>query len=180
MLRLAMIYCPSRAVAEEAVQEAWVAVIRGLDGFREQATLRTWICRILINTAHRLSGRESRSLPFSALDSPPDDQLPAVDPDRFIQSGPWAGHWSSPISDWSRLPEAALLSGELQGIVKAAIADLPESQRLVITLRDVEGCSTSEVSEILDIHDGHQRVLLHRARSRVRAVVEEYLSTDVD
>jgi RNA polymerase sigma-70 factor (ECF subfamily) len=179
MMRLAMIYCPDRAVAEEAVQETWIAVIRGLDGFRGQSKLRTWICRIVINVARRQADRESRSSPFSALDLQPDgDQSPSVDPDRFIQSGPWAGHWLSPPNDWARLPEATLLSRELRDVVMTAIADLSEPQRLVVTLRDVEGCSASEVSEILDIPDGTQRVRLHRARSRVRSALEVYLSAD--
>jgi RNA polymerase sigma-70 factor (ECF subfamily) len=175
MLRLAMIYSPSRALAEEAVQETWLAVLRGLDGFAGRSSLRTWICRILVNTARRRAGIESRSQPFSQFEF----DTPAVSPDQFFTSGPYQGHWNHERDDWSRLPEDRILSQELQDVVIDAIADLPPSQREVITLRDVEGWTTAEVSDLLEMEDGHQRVLLHRARSKVRQAVEGYFAPPV-
>jgi RNA polymerase sigma-70 factor, ECF subfamily len=177
MFRLAMIYSPSRAIAEETVQETWLAVLRGLDGFAGRASLRTWICRILVNIARRRAGAESKTLPFSTLDDTHD--VPAVPADRFFDSGPLAGHWKVERGDWSRMPEDKLLSRELQDIVGQAISQLPPTQREVITLRDVEGWTPSEVSELLQIADGNQRVLLHRARSRVRQALEDYLAPPV-
>lgn len=174
LFRLAMIYSPSRAIAEETVQETWLAVIRGLDGYAGRASLRTWVCRILVNIARRRSGIEARSLPFSTLDE--DEDFSAVPPGRFLETGPQSGCWSAIPSDWSRVPEDKLLSWELQGVVSEAISELPPGQREVITLRDIEGWSTAEVSDLLAIEDGHQRVLLHRARSRVRQALENYLS----
>lgn len=174
LIRLAMIYSPSHAIAEETVQDTWLAVLRGLDGYEGRASLRTWVCRILVNIARRRAGMEARSLPFSVLDG--DD--PSVDPDRFVKAGPRAGRWNwlTLPGDWSRLPEDRLLSGELRAVVAGAIAELPAGQREVITLRDVEGWSAAEVGELLSIEDGTQRVLLHRARSRVRQAVEDYLT----
>jgi RNA polymerase sigma-70 factor, ECF subfamily len=175
LMRLAFVYSPSREVAEESVQETWVAVLQGLDGFEGRAALRTWICRILINIARRRAAAERRSVPFSSLSSAEEGE-PAVDPARFLQSGPYAGHWASPPQDWSTLPESELLSHELETVLARAIEALPPHQRIVITLRDVEGLSAAEVCEVLDIEPGNQRVLLHRARSRVRAELERYLA----
>ncbi|MGH3774353.1 MAG: RNA polymerase sigma factor [Pseudonocardiaceae bacterium] len=173
LLRLALIYSPSREVAEDAVQETWIAVLRGLDGFAERAALRTWICRILVNIARRRAGLESRSVPFA---TPQDNEdVPAVAPDQFRRDGPEAGHWATRPNDWSRLPEDKLLSRELQDVVTGAISQLPPAQQMVITLRDVEGWTTSEVSDLLDIENSYQRVLLHRARIRVRTALERYL-----
>jgi RNA polymerase sigma-70 factor (ECF subfamily) len=173
MLRLALIYSPSREVAEETVQETWIAVLRGLDGFAGRATLRTWMCRILVNNARRRSGLEARSTPFSSLQD--DEDVPAVAPDQFLNDGPYVGHWATQPNDWSRLPEDKLLSRELQDVVSGAISQLPPAQRTVITLRDVEGWTVSEVSNLLNVQDGYQRVLLHRARIRVRTALELYL-----
>jgi RNA polymerase sigma-70 factor (ECF subfamily) len=173
LLRLALIYSPSREVAEETVQETWIAVLRGLDGFAGRAALQTWICRILVNTARRRAGLESRSVPFSTLQD--DEDIPAVAPDQFFPSGPYAGHWATRNNDWSRLPEDKLLSRELQDVASGAISQLPPAQQIVITLRDVEGWTASEVSGLLDIQDSYQRVLLHRARIRVRTTLEHYL-----
>jgi RNA polymerase sigma-70 factor, ECF subfamily len=176
LFRLAMLYSPSRAIAEETVQETWLAVLRGLDGFAGKASLRTWVCRILVNIARRRAGIESRSMPFSMLLD--DGDGAAVDPERFVKCGDRSGRWDwmALPGDWSRLPEDKALSRELQDVVSAAIAELPEGQRAVITLRDVEGLTSAEVSDMLDIQDGNQRVMLHRARSRIRQALEEYLS----
>jgi RNA polymerase sigma-70 factor (ECF subfamily) len=168
LLRLALLYAPSRAVAEEVVQETWVAVLRGLDGFQGRSSLKTWISRILINVARRRAGRAGRSIPFSSLPHDERDGDPSVDPDRFFAAGPYAGHWLSFPTDWSTLPEERFLAKEVRAIVDATIAGLAPAQREVITLRDLEGWSATEASELLGITDGHQRVLLHRARAKVR------------
>ena len=178
LVRLARAYSPNREVAEESVQETWIAVLHGLDGFEGRSALRTWICHILIRIARRRSMAENRSTPFSSFDEP-DGSAPAVEPDRFLRSGPYTGHWVNPLPDWATLPESALLSQEVQGIVANAIAELPRNQRLVITLRDIEGWSNSEVCDLLEIEDGNQRILLHRARSRVRSVLERYFAPGV-
>ncbi|HEX8303917.1 MAG TPA: sigma-70 family RNA polymerase sigma factor [Jatrophihabitans sp.] len=175
LLRLARIYSPTREAAEEAVQETWIAVLNGLDGFEGRSALRTWICQIVVRIAQRRSAAERQTLPFSSLSEIEEDATPAVDADRFYSSGPYAGHWVNSPPDWSTLPEHALLSREVQDIVSTAIAELPQNQRIVITLRDVEGWSAAEVRELLDIEDGNQRILLHRARSRVRSALEGYL-----
>jgi RNA polymerase sigma-70 factor (ECF subfamily) len=175
LLRLALVHAPSRAVAEEVVQETWIAVLRGLDGYEGRAALRTWICSILVNIAGRRSGREARSIPFSSV-APEPDAGPSVDPDRFLADGPYAGHWLSFPSDWSEVPEERLLGKEVRALVDEAIAGLKPAQREVITLRDVEGWSAAEASELLGVTDANQRVLLHRARTQVRAALERYLA----
>lgn len=176
LLRVALMYAPSRAVAEEIVQETWLAVLRGLDGFEGRAALRTWMARILVNIARRRSGREARSTPLSALarDEGGGSQ-PAVDPARFMTEGAVAGHWASFPDDWSGVPEHVLLSKEIHGVARQAIARLSPAQRMVITLRDLEGWPAQEVSELLGITDANHRVLLHRARARVRQALEDYL-----
>jgi len=178
LVRLARAYSPNREVAEESVQETWIAVLRGLDGFEGRSALRTWICHILVRIARRRSMAETRSMPFSSFGAE-DDSSPAVDPDRFQRSGPYLGHWVNPPPDWATVPENALLSQEVQDVVAEAIAELPRNQRLVITLRDIEGWSNAEVCDLLEIEDGNQRILLHRARSRVRSALERYFAPGV-
>jgi RNA polymerase sigma-70 factor (ECF subfamily) len=175
MIGVAMAYVPSRAAAEEAAQEAWIAVMRGIDGFEGRSSLKTWIFRILVNVAMRSGARERRSMPFSALAEAEDTGEPSVDPDRFLPADHerFPGHWASMPARWPT-PEEGLLAGETRDVIAAAIAELPEAQRTVIGLRDVEGWSSEEVSEALEITTGHQRVLLHRARSRVRNAIEAY------
>jgi RNA polymerase sigma-70 factor, ECF subfamily len=173
LLRLALVYAPSRAVAEEVVQETWLAVVRSLHGFEGRSSLRTWMCRILINTARRRAGREARSIPFSAV--APDDDEPSVDPDRFHRGGPWPGHWIAFPSDWSRLPEDELLGKEVRQVVDGAVERLSPAQREVITLHDLEGWSVAEICDALEITEGNQRVLLHRARTKVRRALEDYI-----
>lgn len=179
LFRLAMIYSPSRAIAEETVQETWLAVLRGLDGYAGRASLRTWICRILVNIARRRAGIETRSLPFSVLES--ETGMTSADHDRLMETGSRTGHWqgTAPSGDWSRVPEDKVLSLELRAVVAAAIAGLPRSQREVITLRDVEGWTAAEVSDLLSVDAGNQRVLLHRARTRVRQALDDYLRPSV-
>jgi RNA polymerase sigma-70 factor (ECF subfamily) len=180
LVRVAMTYVDDRAVAEDVAQETWLAVITGIDRFEERSSLVTWIFNILVNRAKTRGKRESRSIPFSAFADPEADEslldsdMPAVAPDRFESGGPWQGHWASPPHSWRDSPERALLTGETQAIVASAVADLPATQRQVITLRDIEGWSSGEVCTLLGLTDANQRVLLHRARSRVRGVLERY------
>lgn len=174
LFRLAMIYSPSAAIAEETVQETWLAVLRGLDGFAGRSSLRTWICRILVNVARHRAGIESRSLPFSMLQR--DGDFRAVSRELFRATEPWVGHWAAERDEWSRLPEEQLLSQELRDVVSRAAEQLPRTQRAVITLRDIEGWTSAEVFDLLGIQDGNQRVLLHRARSQVRQALHNYLA----
>lgn len=175
MLRVARMYVSSRAVAEEVVQESWLGVISGIGRFEGRASLKTWIFRIVTNIAKTRGEREGRSRPFSALGGRDGESEPAVDPDRFLDAGRHAGHWTSAPSRWSELPEELLVGGETVGVVERAIAALPETQRTVITLRDVEGWSSDEVRNALELSETNQRVILHRARSKVRRALEEYL-----
>ena len=175
MIRVAMAYVPTRAIAEEVVQETWIAVMRGIDGFEGRSSLKTWIFRILTNVAMRSGARERRSVPFSALAEAEDTGGPSVDPDRFLPADHelFPGHWAIMPARWPT-PEEGLLAGETRGVIAAAIAELPLAQRTVIALRDVEGWSSEEVREALEISAGNQRILLHRARSRVRNAIEDY------
>jgi RNA polymerase sigma-70 factor (ECF subfamily) len=175
MIRVAMAYVPTRAAAEEAVQETWIAVMRGIDRFEGRASLKTWIFRILSNVAMRSGARERRSVPFSALAEAEDTGEPSVDPDRFLPADHerFPGHWATMPARWPT-PEEGLLAGETREVIAAAIAELPVAQRTVIALRDVEGWSSEEVREALEISAGNQRILLHRARSRVRSAIEDY------
>jgi RNA polymerase sigma-70 factor (ECF subfamily) len=177
LLRVAMIYVKDRSVAEEVVQETWLGVIRGLDRFEGRSLLKTWIFRILTNRAKTRAARESRTIPFSSLLSDEGGGGPSVEPERFLQAGEsrWAGHWASPPQSWDELPEGRLLSMETLGVIRSAIDALPALQAQVITLRDIEGWSSDEVCALLDISDANQRVLLHRARSKVRRELEGHL-----
>jgi RNA polymerase sigma-70 factor, ECF subfamily len=175
MIRVAMAYVPSRAAAEEAVQETWIAVMRGIDGFERRASLKTWIFRILTNVAMRTGARERRSVPFSGLSEADETGEPSVEPDRFLPADHalFPGHWAIMPTRWPT-PAEGLLAGETREVIIAAIASLPIAQRTVIALRDIEGWSSEEVCAALEITAGNQRILLHRARSRVRAAIERY------
>ena len=169
MLRLARSFVSDRAVAEEVVQEAWLGVIRGIARFEGRSSLKTWIFRILTNTAKKRGARERRTVPFSALIAPGDDDDGVVDADRFLPAGHlWAGHWAAGPSSWGPAPEERLLASETRQVIEAAIESLPDSQRQVITMRDVEDWSAEEVCEALEITEVNQRVLLHRARAKVQ------------
>jgi RNA polymerase sigma-70 factor (ECF subfamily) len=180
MLRLAREHVPTAGVAEEVVQETWLGVLAGIDRFEGRSSLKTWIFRILTNRAKTRGQRERRSIPFSSLaDRESEGSDPAVDPSRFIgEDDRFAHGWASPPTSWEDVPEDRLLSTETLSKVQEAIARLPEMQRLVITLRDIEGWSSQEVCNFLDISETNQRVLLHRARSKVRKALEEYLDVD--
>lgn len=176
MIRVALMYVRTRAVAEEVVQDTWIGVLGSLPRFEGRSSLRTWIFRILANQARTRARREARSVPFSSLAGPGEDG-PTVDPDRFLGADhpAFPGHWASPPRSWDGMPEQELLAGETRERVQNAIDMLPASQRAVISLRDVEGWSSPEVCDLLDISEGNQRVLLHRARAKVREALEEYL-----
>jgi len=173
LLRLAMAYVATREQAEDAVAETWLGVLNGIDRFEGRSSLKTWIFRILINRAKTKGVREHRSVPFSDLEGgDADDSEASVDPSRFR-----AGAWSAPPASWEGIPEERLLSAETRAVVEDAIAALPDGQRAVITLRDVRGFTAPETVEVLGITEANQRVLLHRARSKVRARLEEYLGS---
>ena len=174
LVRLAMSYVRSRAVAEEVTQETWLGVLRGISRFEGRSSLRTWITRILVNQAKTRAVRERRSVPLSSLAGELDNG-PAVDPDRF-RNPQHPGGWSDPPQNWAGLPEERLLGAETRAKVLEAIEQLPPMQRQVITLRDVEGWDSAEVRDLLELSEVNQRVLLHRARSRVRAALEQYLA----
>lgn len=177
MLRVAQIFVPSRAVAEEVVQETWVRVLGALDRFEGRSSLRTWVFRILANTAKTRAQREGRTLPFSALEDPARTPEAAVDADRFLPEDHERrpGHWALPPRE---LPEERLLAAETRAVMAEAIEALPPTQRAVISLRDLEGWSADEVCNALDLTEVNQRVLLHRARARVRRALEQYLDPD--
>jgi RNA polymerase sigma-70 factor (ECF subfamily) len=178
LVRLALLYVPNRAVAEDVAQEAWLGVLQGIGRFEARSSLKTWLFRILTNRAKTRGQREARSIPFSSLGRPADEaDEPAVDPERFLGTeAEYPGHWAALPRRWEGSPEEWLLSGETRALVIEAIEALPPSQREVITLRDVEGWSSEEVCNVLNLSETNQRVLLHRARSRVRRALEEYLS----
>jgi RNA polymerase sigma-70 factor (ECF subfamily) len=173
MTRVARTFVSTQDSAIEVVQDAWLAVIAGLDGFEGRSSLKTWVYRILINTAKRRGAAERRTLPMSSLGG--DDAGPTVDPDRFQQAGePYPHHWREFPAPWPS-PEQAALDDELRTRVSDAVGELPERQRIVITLRDIEGYDAREVCDLLEISAENQRVLLHRARAAVRARIEEYV-----
>ena len=181
LTRLAMAHVPSRAVAEEVVQDTWLGVINGIDGFQGRSALRTWIFQILLNTARTRGKREKRTLPFASLRRRAEEgrDEPAVDADRFQgRRGEFPGHWSRPPAEWSS-PEVRLAQDEASRVMLDAIAALPPRQREVITLRDIQGYSAAEARNALGVSETNQRVLLHRARSKVRAALEEYMDEEI-
>jgi RNA polymerase sigma-70 factor (ECF subfamily) len=172
LLRMAQFFVRDRAVAEEVVQETWLGVLHGIDRFEGRASLKTWIFGILVNTAKTRGVRESRSIPFSAAVRRSEA---SVDPDRFLPADHrYPGGWMMGPSEW-RTPEAKLIEGEMRTAILKAINRLPDAQRAVITMRDVAGLPADEVTEALGISDGNQRVLLHRARSKIRGAIEQQL-----
>ena len=171
MLAVARTYVRDRAVAEEVVQETWLAVIRGLDRFEGRSALKTWILSILVNQAKTRGTREARTVPFASL-----APEPSVEPERFRgPHDPYPGGWRSFPANWSSAADQLVQDRETLRVVMRAIAELPLAQQTVIRMRDVEGYSSEEVCAALDVSEGNQRVLLHRARSRVRAALERHI-----
>ena len=178
MLHLATVFVTRPMVAEEVVQETWMAVLEGLPRFEGRSSLKTWIFRILTNRAKTRAVREGRSIPFASFaGEQTDSDEPAVEPDRFRPPGAkWAGGWLTFPAPWQGLPEERLLSKETRAYIEKAIEALPANQRTIITLRDVEGWSSEETCSLLGISEVNQRVLLHRARSKVRGALEKYFA----
>jgi len=169
MLRLALAHVDSRAIAEEIVQDAWLTVVRSLDRFERRSSLRTWVLGIVVNCARSRARAERRAVPLSS------ESTPVMDPGRFLPANHprWPHHWAAEPAEW-RTPEAELLAGETRNVIREAIEALPPAQREVIVLRDIEGLQSTEVCNVVGTTDTHQRVLLHRARSRVRHALERY------
>ena len=166
MRRLALSLVRTPALADDVVSEAWLGVLKGLDRFEGRSSLRTWIYRIVANIARTRAVKEARSAPFSSFAT---DDEPSVDPDRFLPDGSWA----TPLEPWR-----AVLDTEARAVIDRAIAALPDQQRQVIELHDIDGWSPAEIRNLLDLSETNQRVLLHRARSKVRAALEDYLGED--
>jgi len=178
LMRLARTYVASAAVAEEVVQETWLAVLTGIARFESRSSFKTWLFSILINRAKSRALREIRSIPFSALENSERDDEPAVDPSRFLPADhpQWPHHWAVPPQAWSLGPEGAVLDQETLAVLKRGLEGLSSGQRVVVALRDVHGFSPAEVCAALGLTDANQRVLLHRGRSRLRAVLESYFA----
>jgi RNA polymerase sigma-70 factor (ECF subfamily) len=177
LLRLASMYLSDEEVAADVVQETWIGVLQGIDRFEERSSLKTWICRILVNKAKTAARHEGRTITFSDLGN--DELVPTVGAERFHDQGPDRGTWSIAPQAWDR-PEERLLSKEAREVVERAIAALPANQRLTITMRDIEDLSSADTCSALGVSEGNQRLLLHRARSRVRAALEAYFSDVTD
>jgi RNA polymerase sigma-70 factor (ECF subfamily) len=172
MLRVARLYVRDQAVAQEIVQDTWLAFLRGLDRFEGRSSLRTWLFSILVNIAKTRGVREARSLPFSALAADGADDGPSVPAERFGGVGDrWPGHWATPPAEWDS-PLERVLSAEVRSAIEAAIHRLPPMQGRVLRLRDVEGWSSEEVCNVLELSETNQRVLLHRARSKLRQLLD--------
>jgi RNA polymerase sigma-70 factor (ECF subfamily) len=176
MVALARSYVRTREVAEEVVQETWLAVVAGIERFEQRATLKTWLFHILTNKAKTRGVRERRTVPFASLAGADDE--PAVSPERFQRAGDaWPGHWATPPRPWED-PERRLQSLEARERLREAIAALPAAQQAVLTLRDVEGLEADEVCALLDLSPGNQRVILHRARAKVRDALEQWFEEE--
>lgn len=173
MIRVASLYVKSAAAAEDVVQEAWLGVLRGLHLFEGRSSLKSWIFGIVVNCARARAARDVRSVPLSLLEREQEDEGPSVSPDRFLEDGHrWAGYWAKAPVAW---PDATVASKEMVSLVREALETLPEAQRTVMSLRDMDGWDSAEVCELLGISEGNQRVLLHRARSKVRSCLEQRL-----
>lgn len=179
LVRLARASVASDAVAEEVVQETWLAVIQGIGRFEGRSALKTWIFSILVNRARSRGVREHRMVPMSSLGGEGGAGAPTVDPDRFVPAGRrWAGHWCRPPEPWGPDLADRLIAQETIAVVERSIGELPEQQRRVVTLRDVEGWTSGEVCALLELTEANQRVLLHRGRARVRSRLERHLDQE--
>jgi RNA polymerase sigma-70 factor (ECF subfamily) len=171
--RVARTFVSTPGSADEVVQDTWLAVITGIDRFEGRSTLKTWIFRILMNQARTRGVKDHRSVPFGDL-ADDDGAGPAFAPDRFRAGlSVWSGHWIFPPAPWEEEPGARLQSAETLEVIRRAIAELPERQRAVLVLRDVDGWAAAEVCDLLELSEANQRVLLHRARAGVRQALED-------
>ena len=179
LVRLARIFVHDTTIAEEVAQETWLAVLRGLDRFEGRSSLKTWLFTILTNKAKTRGQRENRTLTNTDLEVAASDS-PTVDPGRFNDPNTekWPNHWADPPVSWAGIPEETLLSQETIQLIREAIDALPETQRIVITLRDMHELSSGEVCNVLGVSETNQRVLLHRARAKVRQALEDYLQPE--
>ena len=179
LVRLARIFVHDTTIAEEVAQETWLAVLRGLDRFEGRSSLKTWLFTILTNKAKTRGQRENRTLTNTDLEVAASDS-PTVDPGRFNDPNTekWPNHWADPPVTWAGIPEETLLSQETIQLIREAIDALPETQRIVITLRDMHELSSDEVCNVLGVSETNQRVLLHRARAKVRQALEDYLQPE--
>jgi RNA polymerase sigma-70 factor (ECF subfamily) len=177
--RLALAFVSDGGVADEVVQETWLAVITGIGRFEGRSSLKTWLFRILTNRAKTRGARDSRTLRFSDLEHGPADE-PAVSPDRFLPFDHplYPGHWATPLHSWSALAEEGAIRRETMDVLRRGLEALPRLQRVVVTLRDVQGWPAREVCAALELSEANQRVLLHRGRSRLRSVLEKYFAED--
>jgi RNA polymerase sigma-70 factor (ECF subfamily) len=172
MLSVARTHVASREVAEDVVQDTWLALLKGIDGFEGRSSLRTWLFRVLVNIAKTRGVREKRSTPVDLHGGVDGPTVPAS---RFqSDSDRWPGHWVRFPATWHESPERNLLSGEALELIRDEIARLPEQQRLVVALRDVDGYDSGEVCALLNLTATNQRVLLHRGRARIRAALVGY------
>jgi RNA polymerase sigma-70 factor (ECF subfamily) len=180
LVRLARAYVRDESTAEEVAQETWLAVLRGIDRFEGRSSLKTWIFKILVNRAKTRGVRDGKSVPFSVLQDAGDDESSGMDQSMFMPGDDpqWAGHWMYPPAAWETTPEELALSSETRDVIQEAIDALPVTQRQVITLRDIEGWSSAEICNALGLSETNLRVLLHRARSKVRAALERYLQRE--
>ena len=179
--RVARMYVHTEAVAEEVVQETWLGVVRGIEGFEGRASLKTWIVRILMNRARTRGEREGRTVPFSALETAESTCAdPAVPADRFQDAADaYPGHWTVPLKRWGDDPEQWVTSNETLDFLHGAIDLLPPVQRSVVMLRDAQEWTTEEVCEALGLTEANQRVLLHRGRSKLRKALESHFQGQV-
>ncbi len=176
--RLALAFVSTDAVAEEVVQETWLAVLTGITRFEGRSSVKTWIFKILTNRAKTRAIRERRTINFSELEDPNEPDQPAVDPSRFLPAAHpmYPGHWASPPEAWSASAEDAVVGREMMGVLQRELDRLPPGQRVVVALRDVHGWPAAEVCDVLGLSEANQRVLLHRGRSRLRGVLEAYFA----
>ncbi|HLO33725.1 MAG TPA: RNA polymerase sigma factor [Anaerolineales bacterium] len=181
LVRLARMFVQDTVTAEEVAQETWLAVLHGLDRFEGRSSLKTWIFTILTNKAKTRSQRESRTVSYTDLEESLQDSSQAtVDPKRFKDPSADRNpdHWAVAPASWAGIPEDTLLSQETTNHIRQSIEALPENQRLVITLHDRDELPAQEICNILGISETNQRVLLHRARARVRQALEDYLQAE--
>jgi len=180
LIRLALAHVSDRSVAEEVVQETWLAVLEGIDRFEGRSSLKTWIFRILENKAKRRGVRENRHISVSPLGLNDENDELAVDASQFRSTGHWANYWDASPQPWDEeTPETRLLTKEGDAYLRQAIAQLPANLQRVLILRDVEGLSSTDVCDTLQISEANQRVLLHRARSRVRRALDQYMTEGI-